>query len=191
MSKNSWELMNRKNLVDSAFLQVFADTVKLPNGKIIDNYTVIKKHDVVIIVASTPDTKILTFREYKYAVDHMLNTLPAGHVEEGEDPLNTAKRELLEETGYTSDEFTLCGTLCEYPTKDIHTVYIVSAKNIRLEGKQVLEVTEAIEEIRLVSPQELQKEIEKGEWTTTAILAGFVMAGVLKDERITRLDISL
>lgn len=183
MPENSWELISRKNLIDSAFLQVFADTVKLPNGRIIENYTVVKKHDVVIIVASTPDQKILAFREYKYAVDQVMKTLPAGHVEDEEDPLNAAKRELLEETGYTSDEFTLCGTLYEYPTKDIHKVYIVSAKNIQLRGEQSLEDTESIEEMRLVSPQDLQKEIEKGEWTTTAILAAFMMAGVLKADK--------
>lgn len=180
MSKNSWELISRKNLVTSRFLEVFADTVRLPNGKIIEDYTVVKKHDVVIIVAITTDNKIVTFTEYKYAVDEMLNTLPAGHVEENEDPLDAAKRELLEETGYTSDEFSLCQALCEYPTKDLHKVYIVVAKNIRQSGQQSLEDTELIENIRLLSPDEIQKEIAEGKWTTTAILAAFVVAGVLK-----------
>lgn len=179
MSEKSWQLVSRKNLVQSRFLEVFADTVKLPNGTVIEDYTLVKKHDVVLIIATTPDDKILTFREYKYAADEMLNTVPAGHVDEGEDPLATAKRELLEETGYTSDEFTLCQTLCEYPTKDLHRVYVVAAKNIRLSGEQSLEETESIEGMRLVSLQELQQEVAEGKWTITSVLAAFAVTGIL------------
>ncbi|OGY33882.1 MAG: hypothetical protein A3C02_03830 [Candidatus Andersenbacteria bacterium RIFCSPHIGHO2_02_FULL_45_11] len=182
MSEESWQLVSRKNLVKSPFLNVFEDTVRLPNGKVIDDYTVVKKPDIVIIIATTSDNKILIFQEYKYAVDKMLNTVPAGHVEEGEEPLATAKRELLEETGYTSDEFALCQTLCEYPTKDIHKVYIVSAKNIRLVSEQSLEDTEGIGDMRLISPQDLQREIGEGKWTITAVLAAFAIVGILKSK---------
>lgn len=180
MSEKSWQLVSRKNLVNSAFLDVFEDTVRLPNGKIIDDYTLVKKPDIVIIIATTPDNRILTFREYKYAADEMLNTVPAGHVEDGEDPVDTARRELLEETGYTSDEFTLHQTLCEYPTKDLHKVYVVVAKNIRISGEQSLEDTELIEGIRFVSRGELQEEIAVGKWTITAVLAAFAVTGVLR-----------
>lgn len=180
MPNINWERLSRKEIFKSPFLQVLEDSVRLPNGNTIDDYTLIKKPDIVIVVATTPDNKIITFREYKYAADRMLNTLPAGHVEEGEDPLKAAKRELLEETGYVSHELMLCGTLCEYPTKDMHNVYVVSAKNAQRTGVQSLEDTEGIEDLREVSMQELQQEIAEGKWSITAVLAAFAVAGVLR-----------
>lgn len=180
MDKNSWELISRKNIVQSSFLQIFEDKVRLPNGKVIDDYTVVKKPDIVIVVATTQDDKVLAIQEYKYAADQVLNTLPAGHVEKEELILDAAKRELLEETGYTGDEFTLRQTLCEYPTKDLHKVHVVSVKNVRLVSDQALEYTEGIEKIRLLDTKELQDEIEAGKWTITAVLAAFAISGILK-----------
>lgn len=180
MPENSWKRIERKKIYSSQFLEVFADTVRLPNGKIIDDYTLVKKPDIVVIVATTSDGKLLTFSEYKYAADEMLNTLPAGHVENGELVLEAAKRELQEETGYTSDQFTLCGTLCEYPTKDLHKVYIVVATNVHLAIERSLEDTEIIEGVRFLNTAELQEEIKEGKWTITAILAALAVAGILK-----------
>src|SRR3989344_8424401 len=116
----SWKRLARKTLIDTKFLKVYEDKVKLPNGNIIDDYSVIAKPSYSMIVALNTDGNIITIDEYKYAIDRVIHTLPAGHIEEGEDPLESAKRELAEETGYTGGEWEYLGEFYEYPTKDSH-----------------------------------------------------------------------
>jgi len=96
----SWERLKRTTLVDTPFLKVFSDVIRLPDGSLIDDYTVTKKRDVVIIVATNPEGKVLIQEEYRYAVDQTLLSLPAGQIDENETPVKAAVRELLEETGY-------------------------------------------------------------------------------------------
>jgi len=59
---------------------------------------------VVIIAAITADSKLLLIRQYRPALDCHVIELPAGLIEVGESPLESCKRELVEETGYASDD---------------------------------------------------------------------------------------
>lgn len=47
----SWKRLKRTTLVDTKFLKVYADKVELPNGEIIDDYTVVEKPDYIIVIA--------------------------------------------------------------------------------------------------------------------------------------------
>jgi len=179
MSNNNWKKINRKEILNSMFLTVFEDTVMLPNGKIIDDYTLIKKPSIVMIVATTPDNKLLVFREYKYAADKVLNTLPAGHLEEDETDVDAARRELSEETGYTSEDITSVSILYEYPTKDLHRVHVVCAKNIEMNSEQSLEVTENIKDFRFLTQEEVKKEIKEGKWVISSVLSALLVSGFL------------
>ena len=67
--------------------------------------------DFVLVLALTPDNKFLCFRQTKYAVDGTTLAPVGGIIEPEEDPLNAAKRELLEETGLTSVDLWLCGVI--------------------------------------------------------------------------------
>lgn len=73
--------------------------VKLPNGKIVDR-DVIEPRKAVAVVAITDDDKVLLVKQYRAAVKKDLWEIPAGLIEEGEDPKESALRELEEETGY-------------------------------------------------------------------------------------------
>lgn len=178
--KSGWKRINRKIIYHSPFLHLYEDTVELPNKEIINDYSVVKKPDIVLIVATDKNNNILVMSEYKYAVNEYLWTIPAGHVEEGESPLHTAKRELLEEVGYLSEEFEQVNMLYEYPSKDMHKVYIIRAKNItHKKNSQKMEATESISEIKLISPEELKKQIYQGQWNISAVLAAFLLTEVI------------
>jgi ADP-ribose pyrophosphatase len=67
--------------------------------------------DYVSVVAFTDDDQLLLVRQFRPAVARMTLELPSGHVEPGETPEQAARKELLEETGYLADTFTLLGNL--------------------------------------------------------------------------------
>lgn len=172
-----WKRLSRKTVYSSKFVSVFEDSVKLPNGKIINDYTLIQKPSIVVIVATDTNGQLIKLREYKYAANKTLFTLPAGHIAQNEEPLQSAKRELLEETGYGNGQFSERGILYEYPTKDLHIVHVIRAINVEKIQETVLESTEQ-SNYSLISITDLRNEIKNGQWKTSISLAAFALTGM-------------
>ncbi|MDC7286079.1 NUDIX hydrolase, partial [Bifidobacterium thermophilum] len=75
------------------------EDVELPNGKT-SKREIIKHPGAVAVLALTDDNKIVMVEQYRKALEKTIVEIPAGKLEKGEDPLECAKRELEEETGY-------------------------------------------------------------------------------------------
>ena len=92
------------------FFRVYRDVVRLPDG----SQTVrefIRHPGAVGIVALFDDGRVLLERQYRYPLGREFIEIPAGKLEPGEPHLETAKRELLEETGYVAAEWTRLGVI--------------------------------------------------------------------------------
>ena len=91
-------------------LEVHRDRVRLPDGgESVREY--IRHPGAVAIVALFDDGRVLLERQYRYPVRRTFIEIPAGKLEPGEDPLETGKRELLEETGYAAREWRRLGLI--------------------------------------------------------------------------------
>jgi ADP-ribose pyrophosphatase len=97
---------------DGNLLKVYRDTVRLPDGSQ-GTREYIKHPGAVAVVALTEDRQLLLERQYRYPPRREFIEVPAGKVEPGEPHLETAKRELLEETGYVAERWT---RLCSFDT---------------------------------------------------------------------------
>ena len=117
MSKRlGWKTLRRTYLLDrSPWLKVYEDQVALPDGEIVDGYLHMQTPGYAMIVPVNARKEIGLIRSYKRGVDGLDMQPPAGVLEDGEDPFDTAKRELLEETGCRANaweklgEFVLSG----------------------------------------------------------------------------------
>ncbi len=89
---------------DGGFLKVHKDQVRLPNG-IVTNREYIRHPGAVVILPVLDDGRILLERQFRYPNSQVFIEFPAGKIDEGEDYLDCAKRELVEETGYTAREW--------------------------------------------------------------------------------------
>lgn len=106
-----WVVTEREELVDaSPYLRLYRETVRLENGREIDDYYTIEQSDFVVVFALFTPDKILGVRHYKHGAKRVNLGLPAGYVEKGESPLQAAGRELLEETGYRAGCLRLLGS---------------------------------------------------------------------------------
>jgi ADP-ribose pyrophosphatase len=102
MEKPKWRVRASSYVVDSPFMRLRKDEIELPNGAVLPEYFVRESAGYSIVVAITRSHEIVMVRQYRYAPDDVTLELPAGAIDHGEDPLECAKRELLEETGYSS-----------------------------------------------------------------------------------------
>lgn len=95
---------------DGYFLKVQRDTVSLPDGKQAQR-EYIKHPGAVVILPVFDDGSILLERQFRYPLQQVFIEFPAGKIDPNEDPLNCARRELLEETGYTASDWQFVTTI--------------------------------------------------------------------------------
>lgn len=84
-------------------------------GKKTRTFEIVKHGGAVVIIPIAPDGKILLIQQWRRAIGKIFIELPAGTLEKGEDPMECAKRELQEETGYRTKKIKPLGGLYSAP----------------------------------------------------------------------------
>lgn len=116
-------------IVYNDYIKIRKDTIALKGGDVRPYSCLILPGNAAIILAQDKDEKYIINYEYRYPAKQFLYGCPGGLLEEGEDPLIGGRRELLEETGYETEE--ICLTGCAYPFPGIcdQKIYYLWAKN--------------------------------------------------------------
>ena len=96
--------VSRQEIFHGRIVDLRVDTVRLPNGHLTTR-EVIDHPGGVAVVAIDENDNVLTVKQYRYAFKTVLEEIPAGKLERGEDPAAAARRELSEETGLTADHW--------------------------------------------------------------------------------------
>lgn len=104
----SYEVVNREHLCRGKVIDVYRDTITLPNGETCQRETVYRGN-AAAIVAVDEQGRILLVEQYRHALGAMTLEIPAGMIEEGEDAASAAYRELEEETGFRAGEMIYFG----------------------------------------------------------------------------------
>ena len=138
------------------------DKCELSNGNLL-NATVLELSTWVNVLAFTKNQELVLIKQYRHGVQDVLWEIPGGVVEDDEDPLGGAKRELLEETGYTASEFIQVGKIYPNPSFQTNTMYCFIALNAQKVAKQNLDEGEDIE-VYLVPLDELIAMTKRGEF---------------------------
>ncbi|MBS0637308.1 MAG: NUDIX hydrolase [Verrucomicrobia bacterium] len=138
------KVLKSTNILTAA-LTVRKDHLQYPSGYEYDYYVVTSKPKSVAIIALSASGELLVTKEYRHPVQTFVYGLPGGLVDANETPLQAAKRELLEETGYTADSFEELGRCFPLPSVMDQEMTVVLARNARELQKPTLEATEVIE----------------------------------------------
>lgn len=171
-----WKTISRRTILDhSRFLTVESHSIQLPSGDIIEDWPWIIIPDAAIVLAKTQKNEYLCFRQTKYAVEGTSLAPIAGMVAENEDPLDAAKRELLEEAGYVSESWIHLGRYVVDPNRGVGRVDLFMAQGARMEAAPDSDDLEE-QELVFLSRQELEAALREGEfrvlsWTACVALA--------------------
>ncbi|MCB0665434.1 MAG: NUDIX hydrolase [Saprospiraceae bacterium] len=104
------------------------------NGKVL-KAIVLKVPDTINIIAVTPNQELILVEQFRFGVNRSIVELPAGLIDEGETPLQAAERELMEETGYSSQDWHLLGKSYVNPAYVNNACYHYLALDAKYEGK--------------------------------------------------------
>jgi 8-oxo-dGTP pyrophosphatase MutT (NUDIX family) len=173
-----WQVLSSKKVLDTPFLKIRSERVKLPEGTILPDYYIIENPGWVGIVPLTEDGYFILNKQYKHGIGLEVIEFPAGGIDEHEDdPLKAAQRELMEETGYSVDQgqIEFFAHMLANPTNAETRIWWYLARNVRKTGEQKIDPSEIIENI-LVTPQELLELLHSGRFLVQGQIAAAYMA---------------
>lgn len=174
-----WKTIKSETQLSNHWVKVHRDAVELPNHKSIDDFYTVTMNDAASVVAVDDEENAILVKEYRYCCGCDSIEIPAGTFEDGEtDPLKVAKRELLEETGYASDDWVYLGWVSESTAKLMNRMHIFFAKHCHKVSNQHLDDTEDIE-VLIIPLDKALEMVMRGE-----IICNTSAHGLLRAARI-------
>lgn len=171
-----WSIKESKYILKHKYMTVREDVCETAEGAIIDPYFVLEFPTWVQVLAFNSDNKILVTRQYRHGVQEVIYGLPTGFTEaEDISDEESIKRELLEETGYTSEKFISVGKLQPNPATQNNIVHCFAAFDIKKTEEPADDPSERIK-TEFVSVKELLKLISDGEFAHALHVAGVFLA---------------
>ncbi len=159
-----WTELGRATLLDAYMRKVDEVHYQMPTGERA-TFNIAVEGPVVGVLALTPDNQVILTKQFRPGPAETLWELPGGFIDKGENPAQTASRELLEETGYQGELRAVGKTFADaYSTKVRH--YFV-ATNCRRVGEQQLDGREFIE-VTLVPLEKFREILRSGQMSDVA-----------------------
>ena len=185
----AWEEIYTEHIVQDEWIDFRRSAYRFPDGKVFEPYYSYSRRDYVVIVASDTDGKYLCVRQFRQGIKEVTTEFPAGGIERtdgreygsgsstsaSENALEAARRELLEETGYVSNDWTHLLTVPSNATIADNYAHIFMAQNCRKSGEQNLDETEFLN-VRKYSSDEIEELIYKGDFQQAVHIMAWLLS---------------
>ncbi|MBJ2187206.1 MAG: NUDIX hydrolase [Muribaculaceae bacterium] len=149
-----WKVLGSEYLFRRPWLTVRRDRVELPNGTVHPEYYVLEYPTWVNVIAITEEGQFVMVRQYRHGLGEVSTELCAGVAEKGEEPIEAARRELMEETGFGGGDWTLNMVISGNTSTTDNLTYSYIARGVKKLSGQHLDATEDIQ-VLLMSEQEV------------------------------------
>ncbi len=155
--------LSSEAVFDGVLLKVRKDKVSLPNGQSSTREYIVHP-GAVVVLAILDNGNLLFERQFRYPLRRVFLELPAGKIDAGESILETAKRELREETGYAANSWEHLGVMHPCIGYSDERIEIFLARELHLLGEKQLDHNEFLDVIE-ISPQEAREAVWSGRIT--------------------------
>ncbi|MBU93995.1 MAG: NUDIX domain-containing protein [Balneola sp.] len=157
----SWNTEQERSLAVTNIFELVQRDMVLGSEQHRASFTVLKAPDWVNVLALTKDQKVILVEQYRYGIQAPTLELPGGVCDPEELPLETSKRELLEETGYISEEWVSLGKVSSNPAMQDNYTHSFLALNCEKVADQKLDGNERIH-VHLISVAQFLDNVESG-----------------------------
>lgn len=156
-----WEKVRTEHLIQDEWIDFRKSDFRFPDGRVIGPFYTFTRRDYVVIVAEDEDGHYICVNQFRQGIEQVTTEFPAGGMEEGEEAVTAARRELREETGYESDEWKYLLTIPVDATLSDNYAHLFLAKNCRKVCGQDLDWTEFVN-VTILKKEEIDALISKG-----------------------------
>lgn len=185
----AWEEVSTEHIVQDEWIDFRRSAYRFPDGTVFEPFYSLSRRDYVVIVAADCDGNYLCVRQFRQGIKEVTTEFPAGGVERSdgreygkggdgalaEDRLAAAKRELLEETGYSSDHWRHLLSIPSNATIADNYAHIFLARDCRRVGRQMLDETEFLN-VEVHTAQEIEELIRSGGFQQSVHVMAWLLA---------------
>ncbi len=189
----TWERVSVEHIVQDQWFDFRKAAYRVPDGTVIGPFYQYSRRSYVVIVAEDEAGNLICVKQFRHGIEKVTVEFPAGGIEREdgkeygdafspevqEDALEAAKRELSEETGYESNEWTHLITVPSNATIADNYAFIYSAKNCKKVGELHLDDTEYLEP-EIYTPVEIDELIKEGTFAQAIHIMAWYM---IKNQR--------
>ncbi|QDG77373.1 NUDIX hydrolase [Labrenzia sp. PHM005] len=177
-----WAVLNTERVFDAGKrIQVSRQKVRLPDSRVVDDYYQVELPSFATIYAVNEANQVLLLKQYKHGVGDVCLTLPGGQIEKGEDPEFSARREMLEETGYGGGRWYTGPTLVLHGNQRIARAHVFVARHvIKLNEPSSGDLEDTT--LTTMSPSEVRTAIQTGMMPVTSHVATAGIADIILNQ---------
>ncbi len=156
------KILETKASLDAKKIRFEINKFLMPNS-IESDFGVIRHPGAALAVPITKSGEVIILRQYRFACSRRILEFPAGTLEEGESPLESIKREVQEESGYSAERWDNLGQMLPCPGYSDETIHLFLARDLtKLNQKPEGDADEDIEVLK-ITPEKLNEIIASGE----------------------------
>jgi len=175
-SRSDWVVESTTSILRrEPWIEVFEEHIRLPDGRLVDDFYSIRLPDFVVIAPVTEDGRLVLVRHYRHGPRRVTHSLPSGFIEGAESPGEAAKRELLEETGYAAGEWSALGSYVVDGNRRCGLEHVFLATGVR-RVSEPFSADLAESTVELIKLEEATETLRRGDISELASAAGLSLA---------------